>query len=136
MNSKKNEGRGRELLQQAREAALNAYAPYSSFYVGAALLTDDGEVFTGANVENASYGLSVCAERAAVFAAAAAGKRRFSALALYSPSAEGRLYPCGACLQVLAEFADEMEIYAEDENGEPGCCLLSELLPRRFEKPR
>ena len=92
-----------DLLSAAREAAARAYCPYSRFPVGAALRCADGRVFTGCNVENASYGLTLCAERVALFAAVAAGARTFAALAL--AAGRGRAAtPCGACLQVLAEF--------------------------------
>jgi cytidine deaminase len=100
-----------ELLAEAKSAAKRAYAPYSKFRVGAALLSDSGEVFCGANIENASYGLTICAERAALACGVSAGARKFIALALFSPDAETELYPCGACLQVLAEFADDLKIY-------------------------
>lgn len=99
-------GGSQALLAAARAAATQAYAPYSGFRVGAALLADDGRVFTGANVENASYGLSLCAERAAMVQAANAGVRRIRALAVVADSRTPAA-PCGACRQVLAEFADD-----------------------------
>ena len=93
------------LLKAARKAGARAYCPYSHFHVGAALLADDGRIFTGANVENASYGLTICAERAALFTAVNAGVRHFQALALVAGSRQPAT-PCGACRQVLAEFCD------------------------------
>jgi cytidine deaminase len=121
----------KELLLLARRAADAAYAPYSRFPVGAALLCDDGRVFVGCNVENASYGLSICAERAAVFAAIAAGARRVRALALCCPdAARGQLVvPCGACRQVLAEFADHTLVVMVEGNDHT---TLSELFPAPF----
>ena len=92
-----------ELALRAREAALRAYAPYSKFKVGAALIAEDGRIFTGCNVENASYGLSNCAERTAVFKAVSEGATRFTALAI-AGGEEDVAMPCGACRQVLAEF--------------------------------
>lgn len=94
------------LLAAARAAARHAYCPYSHFAVGAALLADDGRIFTGANVENASYGLAICAERAALLQAVNAGARRFLALAVVA-GARTPAAPCGACRQVLAEFCDD-----------------------------
>jgi cytidine deaminase len=94
-----------ELYRAARKAAENAYAPYSSFPVGAALLMPDGSVITGANVENRSFGLTNCAERTAVFTACAVGFRTFSAAAIAAPKAAYPVGPCGACRQVLSEFA-------------------------------
>jgi cytidine deaminase len=93
-----------DLYRAARKAAENAYAPYSSFPVGAALLLPDGSVVTGVNVENRSFGLTNCAERTAVFTACAAGHRTFTALAIATPKADSPVGPCGACRQVLTEF--------------------------------
>ncbi len=91
------------LLDAARDASTRAYAPYSRFHVGAAVLADDGRVFTAANVENASYGLTSCAERNAVFAAVSAGVRVIIAVAIHTPT-DASVSPCGACRQVISEF--------------------------------
>lgn len=118
------------LIAAARRARRNAHAPYSRFRVGAALLTRTGKVFTGCNVENASYGLTICAERNVAFQAVAAGERKFAAIAIVA-EAKGRLRPCGACLQVLAEFAPDMRIIIV--NGRKTEELtLADLLPQRF----
>jgi cytidine deaminase len=101
-----------ELLQHAAKALENSYAPYSRFRVGAALLTEDGQVFTGCNVENASYGLSNCAERTAVFKAVSNGKKSFRAIAIVSDRTNP-VYPCGACRQVLREFNPRIKISKE-----------------------
>ena len=122
-----------ELLGLAREAAASAYVPYSGFPVGAALIVASGEIFTGANVENASYGLTVCAERTAVFAAALAGHREIVAIAVAAPKAP-RASPCGACRQVLNEFSPasgEMRVVLEAEGGFQ-TTTLSILLPMAF----
>ncbi|MCP5536435.1 MAG: cytidine deaminase [Akkermansiaceae bacterium] len=103
-----------ELAKIAAEARASAYAPYSKFDVGAALLAENGAIFTGCNVENASYGLTICAERAAVFKAVSEGVRTFSAIAIAVPGAAS---PCGACRQVLNEFNPAMKVYLADENG-------------------
>ena len=92
------------LFSEARKAADSAYAPYSKFRVGAALLCDDGTVITGCNVENRSFGLTVCAERNAVFTAVNSGRKSFKALAVSTPDSEIPVGPCGACRQVLSEF--------------------------------
>lgn len=122
-----------ELLALAREAAGAAYVPYSDFPVGAALMTSSGEIFTGANVENASYGLTVCAERTAVFAAALAGHREIVAIAVAARKAT-RASPCGACRQVLNEFIPtegEMTVVLEAADGFQ-TTTLSTLLPMAF----
>jgi len=119
-----------KLLLRAAEVRQQAYAPYSKYAVGAALLADNGEIFTGCNVENASYGLTICAERNAVFAAVAAGQVKFEKIAL---SLAGAGTPCGACRQVLNEFAPDLVILLGDENGQlVGRRILSDLLPEAF----
>jgi cytidine deaminase len=120
------------LIEQARHARTQAYAPYSKFSVGAALLGRSGRVFTGCNVENLSFGLTICAERAAVFAAIAAGEREFKAIAVVADSATP-VSPCGACRQVLAEFAPDLEICCANLAGERFTARLGELLPRASE---
>lgn len=95
-----------ELHTLAERAAEASYSPYSRFRVGAALLCDDGTVFTGTNVENRSFGLTICAERSALAAAVSAGKRRFVALAISTPDSRDPVGPCGACRQVVSEFMD------------------------------
>ena len=119
----------KDLVQAALEAREHAYAPYSHFRVGAALLTRSGRVFTGVNVENASYGLSVCAERVAAFNAVAAGEREFEAIAVVTGNG---VMPCGACRQVLAEFGPDMRIIVADAEGNSRTYRLPDLLPGRF----
>lgn len=119
-----------ELLRRAREALKNAYAPYSRYRVGACILAADGRMFCGCNVENASYGLTICAERGAVMAAVASGAREFTRIAIVS---EGSLpWPCGACRQVLREFAPDIEVLVQDSEGNTHRATLSELLPMSF----
>jgi cytidine deaminase len=118
------------LVAAARSARTHAYCPYSRFAVGAALESTDGRIFTGCNVENASYGLTVCAERAAVLAAVAAGVRRFRRLVVVA-DADPPVSPCGACRQVLMEFGGGLEV---EGIGPSGRCrwTLAELLPDPF----
>lgn len=120
-----------ELLNVARQVQKKAYVPYSHFPVGAALLTSKQNVFTGVNVENSSYGLTVCAERNAVFKAISEGEQSFEAIAV-AGSAEGFTYPCGACLQVLAEFAPQIKVIVSDSHNNTRIHKLSELLPQMF----
>ena len=117
------------LIAAARQARQNAYAPYSGFAVGAALRTRSGRVFTGSNVENVSYGLTICAERVAVAKAVSEGERDLEAIAVVS---EGAVTPCGACRQVLAEFNPDLRVILADVEGDPREFRLSELLPEAF----
>jgi len=119
------------LMGEAERARRMAYAPYSRFAVGAALLADDGQVFLGCNVENASYGLTTCAERTAVFTAVAAGVRTFAAIAVTAREGHGAP-PCGACRQVLHEFEPHLWVYWRDHRGRILKRRLSELLPKAF----
>jgi len=121
------------LLEAAQAARGRAYAPYSKFAVGAALLCSDGTVVSGSNVENASYGLTMCAERSALFSAVAAGHRHFSAIAVAGPPGVITA-PCGACRQVLAEFGTDLRVlYTSNER--PVATTLAALLPAAFELP-
>ncbi|EEG78027.1 cytidine deaminase [Dethiobacter alkaliphilus] len=119
------------LLVAAREARENAYAPYSRFSVGAALLTADGEIFTGCNVENLSFGLTLCAERVAAFSAVAAGKREFTGLALITDTPQP-VTPCGSCRQVLYEFSPDLWIISANLEGKQQMYRLQDLLPDAF----
>jgi cytidine deaminase len=126
--------RDRELLEAARAARARAYAPYSGYRVGAALRTGGGEIVTAANVENASYGMTICAERAAVAAAVAAGHRRFEAVAVAADGTEPAS-ACGACRQVLREFPNgpDLRVLLGAESGDAlVVTTLEELLPGGF----
>lgn len=118
-----------ELIRAARDARAAAYAPYSQFAVGAALRVADGSIFTGVNVENLSFGLTLCAERAAVVAAVTAGHRQFSELVICADT-QVPISPCGACRQVLAEFSPELSITSVARDGQSMTWSLAELLPR------
>jgi cytidine deaminase len=122
-----------ELLAQARHAAAYAYAPYSGFAVGAAVLAADGSIFAGCNVENASLGLTICAERAAVCATVTGGHREIVAIAVSAPQAPLTL-PCGACRQVLHEFRprDWDMVVVLDDGAAGELVTLTQLLPRAF----
>ena len=121
-----------ELVRRAREVMQRAYAPYSKFHVGAAIEADDGSVHVGCNVENASYGLTICAERMAVGAAIAAGKQRLRRVVV-ATAVEPPATPCGACRQLLAEFGMDMEVIAVGPRSERRCTLRA-LLPEAFTK--
>lgn len=121
-----------ELINAARVASHKAYAPYSNFKVGAALMTSDGEIYTGANVENSSYGLTVCAERIAVFKAVTAGAKQFSSIAITTASQKDYIFPCGACLQVLAEFAPDIKVICTNAENKYKIYDLNDLLPQIF----
>lgn len=118
------------LLEAAQLARARAYAPYSKFTVGAALETTDGTVITGANVENASYGLSICAERSAIVRAVAEGHREFRAIAIAGPEGT-QTSPCGACRQFIAEFDPALPVIFSGTQG-PVRTTLAELLPHSF----
>lgn len=123
-----------QLIRAAAEAAVHAHCPYSGLKVGAALLAQDGRVFTGVNVENASYGLTLCAERSAVSAAITAGVTAFDAIAIVADS-EDRVPPCGACRQVLAEFCTpELRILLAPLSARKPSAefTLAQLLPQAF----
>lgn len=119
-----------ELHKIASDAATRAYAPYSSFRVGAALLLEDGSIVTGVNVENRSYGLTNCAERSAIFTAVSAGKTRFTAIAIATPDSDYPVSPCGACRQVLSEFLppDTPIVFGPDQ-GNLVHTTMAELFP-------
>ena len=121
----------KELVKLAREGMQHAYVPYSGFKVGAAVLASSGKVYTGCNVENASYGLTVCAERVAIFQAISAGEKNLEAIAVISSGKE-RITPCGACRQVMAEFNPNLQLILADGQGEYQEYTLQELLPEMF----
>ncbi|HKB14806.1 MAG TPA: cytidine deaminase [Planctomycetota bacterium] len=121
----------RNMLAVAEQAAAVAYAPYSGARVGATLLAADGRFFTGCNVENASFGLTICAERSAVFKAVSDGARRFRRMAIYVYS-ERLFPPCGACRQVLHEFAPDLSLIVSCAGGETREWKLADLLPHAF----
>ena len=120
-----------ELCAAARRMLAMAYVPYSHFPVGAALLCADGTVFTGCNIENAAYGSTICAERAAVAKAVSEGHREFSAIAVAGRS-EDYCWPCGVCRQVLYEFAPELTVLVARGDGDYVKLPLKELLPHGF----
>ncbi len=126
------------LIQAALAVRQHAYAPYSRFSVGAALLAENEEIFLGCNVENLSFGLTLCAERSAVVAAVAAGQTRFRALAIVADTVTP-VSPCGACRQVLAEFAPDLPIALATLAGKREIHILTDLFPRAktgiLEKP-
>jgi cytidine deaminase len=121
-----------ELLEAALRVRHHAHAPYSHFQVGAALETDDGRIITGCNVENATYGLTVCAERVAIFKAISEGHRRFVRVAVVADTDEPTP-PCGACRQLLWEFGGDLEVVLGNLQGEKARYRMRELLPHPFD---
>lgn len=123
---------GQELMKLALEAREQAYVPYSKFKVGASLLSGDGRIFTGCNIENAAYGPTNCAERTAIFKAVSEGVRLFSALAVVADTS-GPVSPCGVCRQVMAEFfAPDTPVYLGNLQGDLEVTTLEDLLPGAF----
>ena len=120
------------LMDKAKEVALNAYAPYSNFKVGACVLSESGNIYTGCNFENASYGLSICAERNAIGTAVANNDLKIKAIAIYSPNMKN-CTPCGACRQVIFEFkSNEGTIVITENDTELQIATIEELLPGGF----
>ena len=120
------------LINAALAARLNAHAPYSKFLVGAAIEAEDGRIFTGCNVENATYGLTVCAERVAVFKAISEGARKFKAIAV-SADTKTLTPPCGACRQILWEFLGDVPLTLVNLEGKTEQMRLSDIFPRPFD---
>jgi len=122
-----------DLLAFARAARLQAHAPYSGFQVGAALETADGRVVSGCNIENATYGLTVCAERVAIFKAISEGFRQFTRIAIVADT-EAPTPPCGACRQILWEFGGDLEVILGNLERETGRLRMADLLPLPFDQ--
>ena len=120
----------KELFRMAVEASENAYAPFSNFHVGAALLTEDGKVFTGVNIENSSYGATICAERTAMVKAISEGARGFESIAIAGNG--GTSWPCGICRQFMYEFCPEIRVISGENEDELQVYTLKELLPEGF----
>ncbi len=121
-----------KLVETAKEARENAFAPYSKFKVGAAVLTKDGEIFTGCNVESAAYGSTMCAERVAIWKAVSEGKKDFSQIAIVADT-PNLTPPCGACRQIIWEFCGNVPVTMSNLNGETETFQMKELLPRAFD---
>jgi len=122
----------KEIVTASVNAKQFSYSPYSHFRVGAALLTENGKIFTGCNVENVSYGLAICAERTALVKAVSEGHKKFKALAVATDVTSTFTYPCGACRQFMAEFGN-YDVYLTKANGETRKTTLGELLPFSFQ---
>lgn len=123
-----------KLIKAAMAARERAYAPYSEFRVGAAILTRDGRYYTGCNIENASYSLTCCAERVALFKAVSGGERDFEAIAV-TAGTEEYCTPCGACRQALAEFGGDIKVFMTNKEGDYLVQTVAELLPGAFKLP-
>ena len=122
----------KQLVEAAREVRLRAHAPFSGFKVGAALESASGEIITGCNVENASYGLTMCAERVAIFKAISEGEKQFTQIAVIADTAE-LTPPCGACRQIIWEFCGDIPVIMSNLEGKIETMKMSELLPRAFD---
>lgn len=121
-----------KLIETARDARENAFAPYSKFQVGAAVLTKDGEIFTGCNVESATYGLTVCAERVAIWKAVSENEKDFSQITVVADTLK-LTPPCGACRQIIWEFCGDIPVTMANLQGDVETIQMSELLPRAFD---
>ena len=126
------EGNYQELIETAKKARLQSVAPFSNFFVGAALRTSGGKIYTGCNVESASYGLTVCAERVAIWKAVSEGERDFTELAIVADTST-LTPPCGTCRQIIHEFCKNAHIVLSNLQGETQECSIKELLPRAFD---
>lgn len=122
----------KQLIETAKTARLQSIAPFSNFLVGAAVKTRAGKVYTGCNVESASYGLTVCAERVAIWKALSEGERHFSELAVVADTAT-LTPPCGTCRQIIHEFCEDATVVLANLRGETETCTIDELLPRAFD---
>lgn len=123
----------KKLIKEAEEARKRAYTPYSKFKVGAAVLTSEGKIFTGCNIENASFGLSICAERVAIFKAISEGHSRLEAIAIIGDTNQF-CTPCGACRQVILEFGEDIKVVMSNMKGKITIRRIDKLLPLAFRK--
>jgi cytidine deaminase len=123
----------KKLIKEAKKARKKAYTPYSKFKVGAAVLSADGKIFTGCNIENASFGLAVCAERVAIFKAISEGSIKFKAIAVIGDT-DKPCSPCGACRQVISEFGENIPLIMANLKGDVKIKKIKELLPEAFSK--
>lgn len=123
----------KKLIKEAEKARKKAYTPYSKFKVGAAILSSDGKIFTGCNIENASFGLTVCAERVAILKAISEGSSKFEAIAIVGDT-DRPCSPCGACRQVISEFGEDIKIIMSNLEGDIKIKKVRELLPEAFNK--
>jgi cytidine deaminase len=122
-----------QLVEMAMKAREQAYAPFSKFRVGAAIVTQDGQVYTGCNIENASYGLTVCAERVAIFKAVSEGARRFAKVVVVADT-DNLTPPCGACRQIIWEFCGDVPVVLANLRGQSTRYRMSKLFPRPFDQ--
>lgn len=131
MSEKKDMEENIFLIEKAKEAKKNSYSPYSNFRVGAALLAENNKIYTGCNIENSSYGATICAERTAFSKSVSAGEKKFKKIAIVS-DLNDLTFPCGICLQVISEFMPNGKIILQDKNGDIKIYTVSELLPCAF----